>query len=103
MNQAVEAVQVPPVVEVAQDPSVAITDLDTFIQLLTAWHAKQVATVQHIYEVPVGTEAVIEGEEPFKMEGDILKGFRLGIDMAMQYLGTLPFTPEYEDVEPVQS
>ena len=103
MNQTAEEVQVPPVAEVVQNPTVPITELDTFIQLLTAWHAKQVATVQHIYEVPVGTEVVIEGSEPFKMEGDILKGFHLGINMAMQYLGTLPFTPEYEDAKPVQS
>lgn len=85
--------------EITPEPNklVQINDLDTFIQLLAAWHQKQVATIQHLYEVPPGTEVVVEGSEPFKMEGDILKGFQLGINMAMQYLGTLPFEAEYED------
>lgn len=88
-----------PISEIASEPNklVPIPDLDTFIQLISAWHQKQVATIQHLSEVPPGTEVVVEGEAPFKMEGDILKGFQLGINMSMQYLGILPFEAEYED------
>lgn len=77
-----------------------IEDLNTFIQLLTAWHQKQVATIQHLSEVPPGMGVQIGEDPPFTMEGDVHKGFLLGINMSMEYLGTLPFEAEYE-AEPV--
>ena len=70
-----------------------VTDLDQFIGMLTHWHERQLATVQHLYEVPEGIEVQEEDGEPFKLEGDTLQ-------MATEYLGVLPFTPEYEDQEP---
>ena len=70
---------------------VEVNDMGQFIALMQDWHAKQVATVHHFTEIPPGVEVQVEGEEPFELEGDTLKGFKLGINMALSYLGELPF------------
>lgn len=79
--------------------TITVTDLDQFVGMLTAWHTHQVATIQHLYEVPEGIEVQEEDGEPFKLEGDVRRAFQLGLQMAMEYLGKLPFDPEYEDEE----
>lgn len=81
----------------------AVNDLDHFITLLTDWHNRQVATVKHLQEVPTGITVVIgddSGETKKTMEGEFLEGFQLGLGMALNYLGTLPFMAEYIDVTP---
>ena len=70
---------------------VHVSDMGQFIALMQDWHTEQVATVHHFLEVPPGIEVQVEGEEPFQLEGDLLKGFKLGIQMALSYLGELPF------------
>ena len=70
---------------------VEVNDMGQFIALMQDWHATQVATVHHFTEMPSGVEVQVEGEEPFLLEGDTLKGFQLGIHMALSYLGELPF------------
>lgn len=78
----------------------AVTDLDHFITLLTDWHNRQVATVKHLREVPTGTQMIIGDGEDVKektLEGEFLEGFQLGIGLALNYLGTLPFMAEYVD------
>ena len=80
----------------------AVTDLDHFITLLTDWHNRQVATVKHLQEVPSGITVVIgEGDDADKktLEGEFLEGFQLGLDLALNYLGKLPFMAEYVDVD----
>lgn len=78
----------------------AVNDLDHFITLLTDWHNRQVATVKHLQEVPVGIQVIIGDDEEakkMKLEGERLEGFKLGIDLALNFLGTLPFMAEYAD------
>ena len=82
----------------------AVNDLDHFITLLTDWHNRQVATVKHLQEVPTGITVVIgddSGETKKTMEGEFLEGFQLGLGMALNYLGTLPFMAEYVDDTPI--
>ena len=82
----------------------AVNDLDHFITLLTDWHNRQVATVKHLQEVPPGITVVIgddSGETKKTMEGEFLEGFQLGLGMALNYLGTLPFMAEYIDDTPI--
>ena len=83
----------------------AVEGLDHFIALLTDWHARQVATVKHLQEVPAGIKIVVgEGEEAKEhaMEGQFLEGFQLGLGLALNYLGVLPFMAEYADAPPPQ-
>ena len=80
----------------------AVTDLDHFITLLTDWHNRQVATVKHLQEVPSGITVVIgEGDDADKktLEGEFLGGFQLGLSLALNYLGKLPFMAEYVDAD----
>ena len=80
-----------PVEEDQEDEIIQISDMGQFIALMQDWHAKQVATVHHFTEIPPGVEVDMEGEAPFVLDGEILKGFKLGITMALSYLGELPF------------
>ena len=79
-------------------------DLDTFFGLLTGWHQRQVATLNHMKDVPEGTEVTMEGDKlpPLVLSGDTLRGFQLGIETSLMELGTLPFYAETED-EPAAS
>lgn len=70
---------------------VHVSDMNQFVGLMQDWHSQQVATVHHFTEIPSGVEVQVEDEPPFTLEGDTLKGFKLGIQMALSYLGTLPF------------
>ena len=82
-----------------------IIDLDQFVTLLTDWHNRQVATIKHLQDVPEGSKIIIgEGEEAEEkiMEGHFLEGFQLGLDIALNYLGSLPFTAEYLDASSTQ-
>ena len=82
----------------------AVNDLDHFITLLTDWHNRQVATVKHLQEVPNGITVVIgDGDDATKktLEGEFLEGFQLGLGLALNYLGTLPFMAEYIDDTPI--
>ena len=82
------------------DELLAVADLDHFITLLTDWHNRQVATVKHLREVPAGMQMIIgDGEDAkeMKLEGERLEGFQLGLDLALNFLGTLPFMAEYVD------
>ena len=80
----------------------AVTDLDHFITLLTDWHNRQVAMVKHLQEVPNGITVVIgDGDDTPKktLEGEFLEGFQLGLGLALNYLGKLPFMAEYVDAD----
>lgn len=83
--------------QVAKEELVHVSDMDQFIQMMTKWHTHQIKTIHHLHEVPEGTEVSIGDEDKFKLEGDALKGFKVGIQLCLNYLGTLPFVAEYED------
>ena len=95
-NEAPQTQQLP-------EELLAVMDLDHFIALLTDWHNRQVATVKHLNNAPQGIKILIgEGEEAKEktLEGEFLEGFQLGIGLALNYLGTLPFMAEYVDDTP---
>ena len=78
--------------------TVMVEDLDQFVQVLMAWHANKVAMLRHMKDIPEGTEATQDDQPPVIMTGDVLKGFRMGLDLALEELGTLPFEAELEEV-----
>lgn len=80
--------------------TVHIESLDKFVQILTSWHAEKCAVVQHLLDVPEGSEFQVcdeGGDNPttITMNADLLAGFKFGIEMTMMQLGTLPFGVEY--------
>jgi hypothetical protein len=88
------------VTETTAEAVIPVDDMGQLINVLTAWHNHQIKTIQHLHDVPEGTEVSIGDEDKFKLEGDALKGFKVGIQLCLNYLGTLPIVAEYDD-EPV--
>lgn len=87
----------PAVSEDTEAPPVNVESLDQFVTLLVDWHKRQVATLEHLQTIPEGTDIAVEGDEPFKLEGDVHKAFQMGIALSLSHLGTLPFNAEYVD------
>jgi hypothetical protein len=88
------------VTETTAEAVIPVDDMGQLINVLTAWNNHQIKTIQHLHDVPEGTEVSIGDEDKFKLEGDALKGFKVGIQLCLNYLGTLPIVAEYDD-EPV--
>jgi hypothetical protein len=83
---------------------IQIDSVDQFVRILVAWHGERCAAVQHLLELPDGAEFQVGDNPPIVLTGDMLAGFKFGIEMVMMQLGTLPFTAELEDapVGPIQ-
>lgn len=82
--------------EQSGEDTIIIEDVNQFVALTAAWHNKKVQTLEHMMEIPSGTEATFNKGEPMILEGDLLKGFVLGLQMALMELGTLPFKAELD-------
>jgi hypothetical protein len=83
-----------------QGPEVEeVTDLDDFVKKLVTWHSHKVRIVEHFLQVPEGQEVQLDNEEPFILEGDAHKAFKMAIHLALSNLGKLPFNVEYESTE----
>ncbi len=95
MNQATQEAPVAPA-------TIEVENLDQFVQMLAGWHDQKVKTLKHMLEVPDGTEMVVTGASPMTviLAGDMLVGFKAGLELALMELGTLPFLYEVEP-EPV--
>lgn len=75
-----------------------------FFAVLSMWHTQQVATLEHMMEIPEGTDITVEGKDAhtLKLEGDALRGFKFGIITALNLLGELPFAPVVDEDESEQ-
>ena len=76
--------------------TIEITDVNQFVGILIDWHAKKVAILEHMLQVPEGTEMIVDGGTPVILTGDMLAGVQAGISMALMELGILPFVAEME-------
>lgn len=84
----------------AQTDLVEINDLDKLVQALTGWHSSKVALLQHMQAIPEGVEITADiGNGPVPLSGDLLAGFKFGINFALGELGTLPFAAEFDTDE----
>jgi hypothetical protein len=79
------------------DTLVAVNDLDQFVQLLSSWHKKKIATLKHMLEIPDTAEVSLGDAPPIKMTGAFREGFLLGLSLSISELGELPFVAEIED------
>ena len=88
--------------EVTQEapPTIEIDDLEQFVKIMAGWHGQKVKTLKHMLEVPDGTEMIVGEDDPTKviLTGDMLAGFKAGIELSLIELGTLPFVYETADV-----
>lgn len=102
MNQTEETLPLPVDVPVAspatnEAETVEIQSLDTFVKLLTGWHHRKVAVLEHYLKLEGGIEMQVGDEPSFKLEGDILQGMKAGIQLALMEFGNLPFSFELEE------
>ena len=79
------------------DTLLAVNDLDQFVQLLSKWHTKKVATLKHMQNIPETAEVSLGDAAPVQMTGAFREGFLLGLSVALSELGELPFVAEMED------
>lgn len=77
--------------------TVVVNDLDEFVRTLVGWHNHKVKVLEHMAEIPTGTEVVFNQGPPVVLEGDMLKGFCMGLNLALMELGNLPFAVEVGD------
>lgn len=80
-----------------------ISDLDSMVTLLSGWHKKEVATLEHLLFIPDGTEVSFGDEPPIVLTGDLLTGFQTGISISLLRLGELPFIVETDDAPVAKS
>lgn len=81
-------------------PTIEISDLEQFVKIMAGWHVQKVKILQHMLEIPDGTEMIVGDESPTRviLTGDMLAGFKAGIELSLIELGTLPFVYETTDV-----
>lgn len=86
--------------EVSDEPTIGITSVNTFAQLIIGWHRRRVLATAHFLEVPEGQEVQIGDDPPITLTGDAHKAFLIGINLSLNELGTLPFVAEVVKDEP---
>ena len=78
--------------------TLVIEDMNQFVQILVAWHSEKVKVLEHMLQVPDGS--VMETNSiKATLTGDLLAGFKAGIELALMELGTLPFAYETDPPE----
>jgi hypothetical protein len=77
--------------------TVIVEDLDLFATLVMRWHAHKVAVLTKLAEIPTGSGVQVNDGATRILEGDLLAGFKLGIETALIELGQLPFAAETDD------
>ena len=70
---------------------IQVDDLNTFVSLLSNWHAGQVATLEHMKSIPQGSEVSLNDGAPITMSDEYHAGFVMGLTVSLMELGTLPF------------
>lgn len=80
-----------------RDTTIEVTDVSHFVELLTEWHTRRVRQLEHLLDIPEGTEASHTEGETIVLKGDALEGFKIGIHSALSHLGELPFIGQPED------
>jgi hypothetical protein len=78
---------------------VQIDDIHHMVTILTTWHEKKVAILEHMREIPEKTVMVLDDDTKIVMEGKFLDGFKAGVQLGLMELGTLPFAVETPAVE----
>lgn len=92
--------------ETNQD-TVPVQDLNQFVALLSHWHTNRVATMEHMLQIPDGSEVELGMPDGSKhshvLTGDKRDGFLIGLNFALMEFGQLPFVAETEEPAPEET
>lgn len=80
---------------------IEIKSLDNFILVLMDWHETKVKELEHLLSIPEGIAVSVNEEPPLTLQGDLHKGFLIGLSVALIELGHLPFISS-EEISPEQ-
>lgn len=76
--------------------AIMIESLDDFVRALHQWHSNKVQLLKHLMSIPEGTEVTDDDGPKVALDGDLRKGFVLGLKVALAEMGELPFEAEVE-------
>jgi hypothetical protein len=74
-----------------------VESLDMFVKLLTQWHASKVKVLEHMLQIPEGTEVEYGDMASKPLSGDLHQGFLIGLTVALSELGILPFVTQTDE------
>jgi hypothetical protein len=78
--------------------TIQVNNVDHFAAILSSWHSNRVKTLEHMFQIPDGTQVEVKNQdgttEQHVITGDVLTGFKLGLNLSLMELGTLPFVVE---------
>ena len=77
-------------------------DLIEALQVVRGWHARNMGIIDSMIDSESEAILLEGGDEPVKIEGEMLKGFKIGLIVAKVLIGSLPFnlTEDEQDAEP---
>lgn len=73
---------------------IPVESLDNFMQYFLPWHERKTTQLRHMLTVPDGMEVQVGEDTNLVLTGDALIAFRIGIELGLSELGTLPFSFE---------
>lgn len=76
-----------------------MSEFQDFVEQLQDWHERQVASLKTISETKVEIIKLGTDENALELSGREARVFRMGVSVALQYLGKLPFSVQHEDGE----
>ena len=76
-------------------------DLIEALQVVQGWHARNMGIIDSMIDSESEVVQLEGGGEPVKLEGETLKGFKIGLIVAKGLIGSLPFnlTEDEQDAE----
>lgn len=75
-----------------EDHLIEVHSIKEFFEYLSSWHNSQVKQLEHLLDIPEGTEIHLDDGAEITLEGEALDAFQAGVSVALMQLGTLPFT-----------
>ena len=76
--------------------TVQVNDLNSFVQLLSIWHARAVKETEYFLSIPEGIEIELNGKS-YEVKGEFRDGLICGVTAGLNNLGTLPFVAYTEN------
>ena len=76
-------------------------DLIEALHVVQGWHARNMGIIDSMIDSEAEAVRLKGGDEPVKLEGETLKGFKIGLIVAKGLIGNLPFnlTEDDQDAE----
>lgn len=71
-------------------------ELQEIAQGLIKWHAHKVKNFRSVLDTPKDTEVRLDtgGDEPLVLSGEVLKGFRIGLTIGLEWIEKFPLSIE---------